>query len=287
MIDAQAPARARRRVSTAVAAAAFMALLSCAANESSATLALSLKPGMEKRMRFTTEQVVNDPQTRQETSTKVSLTYLFRVASVNASGLSRVDMEVQAVEVSGLPASGRDSLEAVRARHLVATLDRSGTVLDMRMEGSSSPLPGLPGAPGSGQAGPQGTGDLGSLFGGLTGKNVSVGETWTTALPSSLSGGLRGTVRWTLTSVRGKVLKLSSAGTLERQEISVPGAAGEMRATVSGDATSTLELDRDSGWPRHGQSVVRLTLAGAPSDSSSAPPPSFAMRVVTRFDELP
>jgi len=262
---------------------------SCAGGEHSVTLSLSLAPGMQRKMKFTTEQRVSGAGLGGPSSTTISFTYRFRVISVSPSGIIKVDYSVLDVAVSkGIPGA-EAYVESLRHQSFIATVDSSGHVLDLRMDQPSGiAVQGFPLAPGTLTQSAPAQGDMGVLFGGLNGQRVSVGETWTSALTSSRGSGLRGSLRWTLASVRGSTARLDYSGTLEEQQVPIESLPADAQAFLVGDAFGFVEMEKETGWPRHGKMVIQadvsLREAGAPAGTA---PVLASMRIVTQFDTVP
>ncbi len=267
----------------------LVTLASCAARQDSVALVLSLAPGMERTMQFTTEQHFTSSRFdgAADPSSTLSLTYRFRVESVSAAGVAKVESLVLDITTAkGVPGIGALA-DKLRRRTYVATVDASGRVLDLQADKPDAlALPGVPLAPAGGTEGVPSGGDLGVLFVGLNGEKVSVGQTWTTALPHQGSG-LRGTLRWTLASVGRSTTRLDYTGVLEKQRVPISNLPAGAEAILAGDCSGFVELERDTGWPRRGAMVIRADVSLGASETEAGPGAAFvSMRIVTRFDAV-
>ncbi len=277
-----------------VASGSLLLLLlfgACASSERSVTLSLSLVSGMERKMKFTTEQQVSSLRPGSSTvspSTVISFTYRFRVASVGPSGTAQVECSVLDIDVSKGIAGADASVESLRRQSFVATVDTSGRVLDVRTDQPRGfVMQGFPIAPGTLAQSVPAPGDMEVLLGGLNGQRVSVGETWISALSQSRSG-LRGSLRWTLASVSGSTVRLAYTGILDEQEVPIPLLPIDTRAFLAGDAGGFVELEKETGWPRHGKMVIRAAVSLRESGAAvGAAPVLVSMRIVTQFDAVP
>ncbi|HEY9593222.1 MAG TPA: DUF6263 family protein [Spirochaetia bacterium] len=265
-------------------------LASCARGRSDASLALSLKPGMERTMRFVTEQkwsgargstVPGVPATGSPDLSSLTIVYRFRVASVDAQGTAKVDATVTDIRFPhGSPTA--DTLrKAMMNDHTVVTVDRQGRLLSLSSDRSPAGFSGLPRPPGSPV--PQGpvAGDLGTLFGALDGRRVSVGETWTTEVPVGASG-IHGTLHWTLASIAGTTARLEYSGRIAQENVSLPGLPTGAVATLSGDMSGYVALELETGWPTQGRTDTTLVITlKRPSES---PTRLVTLRIVSRFE---
>lgn len=274
------------------------ALGSCARNPSSATLSLSLRPGMERTLRFVTEQRLVGmprgaatagsaglPSPYSPSSYSISLTYRFRVTSVDAGGLAHIESQLlEASAPEGGP-SVHDYIESLKQKRSALTIDRRGQILAIESdEPSPFQITGLPLAPGAATQQTPAQGDLGMFFNGLNGRKVALGETWTSQLPqSSGSSGLRGTLHWTLASISGAAARLSYTGKLEDQELQLPGLASGRRARLTGDASGFVELETDTGWPVQGKSVLRVDVSTIEANSGTGVT-MLSLSIITLFD---
>ena len=259
---------------------------SCASRERSVVLSLALTPGMEKTMKISTEQHLSGANPGG--STFISFTYKFHVISVSASGVAKVESSVLDVTAAkGIPEAAA-YIESLRRQKFVVTVDARGRVLDMSTDQPGGvALPGLPRAPGSSSQMAPAQGDIGAFFEGLNGQRVSVGETWTSPLSPSGGSGLRGTLRWTLASVGGSTARLDYTGTLEKQQVPLPSLPDSAQAFLSGDATGFVELEKETGWPRHGKMVIHANVS-LPEKSAAAGSTAVlvSMGIVTQFDAV-
>jgi hypothetical protein len=268
-----------------VTAALFAALLAaaCSRNESTTTLALTLSPGMQRSMRITTEQRVESvpPGGTALSATSITMTWRFSVTAVSAGGIATLEASVVDAAVSAGSPLAAATVSALKGRRVTATMSPAGTILAMSAGGAAvTPVPGRPRAP-SPDTDPRATADLGSLFGALNGRSVAVGETWTTPLPSSTGSGLQGTLSWTLASARGTTARVEYTGALAPQEMSLEGLPAGQASRVEGTSSGYVELERSTGWPLRGLSVVNARV----TTGDGADRKVVGMKITTSFDE--
>jgi hypothetical protein len=291
--------------------AACAALASCAAPPRSMTLSLSLRPGMERTMRFVTEQRITGTALRgagaaggapRESpagsglprAASLRLTYTFRVVSVDGSGLAVIESTLRDAAAPQADRAMTRALDAMKRDRVIMTMDRSGRVMRMQSDGPLRfQLPGLPADPAAETRGTPAQGDLARLFNGFTGRTVSVGETWTTAMSAPQGApGLKGTLQWTLSAVTDTSARLSYTGALNAADVGLSPSAAVRRAGMTGTVSGFVSLERSTGWPERGSSTVRAEVAtgGAPGGAGGAAAAGrgvLSLNVVTTFDEMP
>jgi hypothetical protein len=278
------------RLHASVTLVPILLFCSCASGDSSLTLSLSLAPGMERKMRFTTEQHIDAAGLAGASSVAIAFTYRFRVASVSSSGTAKVVSSVLDASVSGGIPGADAYVDSLHRQSFAATIDSRGHVLDLRSEHPAAvAAEGFPLAPGALAQNAPAQGDMDVLFGGLNGKRVTIGDTWTSALAQGRGSGIRGNLRWTLASVRGSTARLEYTGMLEEQRVPIDDLPADAQAILAGDASGFVELEKDTGWPRRGTMVIRASVVTLrdPGASAGAAPVPVSIRIVTRFDTVP
>jgi hypothetical protein len=284
-------AAAAHLLSSAIAASLMAcALASCSAPPRSMTLSLSLRPGMERTMRFVTEQRITGTARGGAASplSSLSLTYAFRVISVDASGLSTVACVLRDAVVPRTDASTARAIDALKKQRMVATIDGNGRVIRVGSDGLPRfQVPGLPAEPGAGMRRDQPREDLTRLFSGFDGRTVSVGETWTSVMSGSPDAPvLKGTLQWTLASVTDTSARLSYAGALGAEGVRLAGPSAGGGTEITGTVAGYVSLERATGWPERGASVIRARVA--PRNSTRARDGGgISLSVVTTFNEVP
>lgn len=254
---------------------AAVLLVACGAPRS-IHLALSFHAGMTRTMRLRTEVIVPGG-TGQPTLRKIdeTLVYRFRVERIEAAGVAKVSYSLLRYSVSGDVAPVKAYLAQLARRPQVFLLNADGAVVGQVSGGANArslaagALPALPQVMHLPSSKAMTTG-----FGGLTGKRVSVGETWSEPMP-----GQSGTNEWTLESVSRTEARLGFQGTGWNNHLTLPDLPADVKATSRVRMSGFVVLERATGWPVRGESVerMRVTIEG----SGGSP---IAMRLVIRFD---
>jgi hypothetical protein len=217
---------------------------------------------MERTMRFVTEQRWHSGRGPSDTGSQadasLDITYRFTVTAVDAAGIARVESMILDARAAP-PNPGTDPIvRALVAERRVVSIDRQGRLLGIESgQPRGTMTPALPGS-----LAPLATegGDFQGMFGGLNGRTVSPGETWTTELPRSGETGLRGSIHWTLVSLAGTTARLEYTGRVSQPRMELPGLPPGMHAALSGDVSGYVALERDTGWPVQGRSIMRIEM---------------------------
>ena len=271
-------------------------LASCTHADRAVRLALSLRPGMERLMRIevrehfegTSRPGAGGDREREAVplSFATSLTYRFRVLSVDDAGVAKVGCEVLEASASGRLSRLNELMASLEGQRSLLFLDRAGRIFAAeagRPPGSG--LPGFPLPPGNlSSPGPE-LGDLQAFLGGLNGRVVSVGETWTSTACPAQAAGLRGTLRWTVEAIGNDEVRLGFRGAVDEQEIALPSLDTGESARMKGDISGFLVLEAATGWPLQGKTVVRVEVnrsGGATHAGSDRP--RLSLCAVTLFD---
>ena len=163
-IAAAAPVLARRfpavrasRTHRGKERALFLALIlsgslaACVREPTTATLSLSLRPGMERVMRIATEERLRSGASRGlaavglPASYSISLTYRFRVTSVDAAGMAKIESSLLDGDASPESPSMQNYVESFKRKTFGMTIDRNGRILMMESNYySPSQINGLP-----------------------------------------------------------------------------------------------------------------------------------------------
>ena len=263
-------------------------LCSCTKNPPSMILSLALSPGMERTMRFVTEQRTGrlEGTSVRPDNSSVSFTYRFRVTSIDAARTAKLECAVQEAHVTPGSAAADSYLKGLTRQKLMMVIDKDGHVLSLKGD-TPGFAPGGPVTPGSVCPTMPAQGDLRGFFGALTGRKVSVGDTWTSDLAQSGSQGLQGTLTWTLAAVAGTTARLQYSGRLEQREISLQRLPPGKRAFMHGEMSGYILLELDTGWPAQGRSVMNAEVsmrdAGAQELAATR---LVSLSLITRFEPV-
>ncbi len=269
---------------------------SCSRGAHPVRLELSLHAGMERMMRVEVRERFAEALPRGGRGVRrneavsatftASMTYRFRVLSVDAEGVAKIRSEVVEAGASPPVAHLDELLPSLRSRSSLLFLDRSGRI--QPAEARRLPQSGLFGSPFPPESlsspGPA-LGDLQALLGGVSGRVVSVGETWTSTAQPAQAAGLGGTLCWTVESIASEGVRLGFRGTIEERPIALfrpqPGESAHLSGSISG----FVVLERITGWPLQGKTFAKIevirTKRGTPFGRER---PLFSLTAVTLFD---
>jgi len=281
----------------AVLVMAASLLASCSGGARSIRLALSLTPGMERTMRIEVNERfggaspsrawgAREKESAAPPSFATSMTYRFRVLSVDQDGIATIRCEVVEATASSRFARRDELLESLEGQSSLLFLDRAGRVRAAEPRRPlASGLPGFPLPPGSLPSPDPALGDLQALLGGVNGRVVSLGETWSSTAHSAQAGGLEGTLCWTVESITGEGIRLGFSGTIEERQIAHPRLTAGESALLSGNISGFVVLEAATGWPLQGKTVVKIdAIRRAAETPVHRGRPLFSLTAVTLFD---
>ncbi len=270
-------------------------LFSCARAPGSLVLALELHPGMVHTTRFSIRERFDSKLPRLPTGSlrvpgapgdlSTSMTYRFRVVSLDSGGVAKLRCTVLAAETSMKNPEVSRYLQSLEKTPYILFIDREGRLVGERSSPNTRALMGRgPLAPGSLSGSGPLTGDVGAIFGGLNGRRVSVGSTWTSPLPGAAGPGLSGKITWTVESIGRSTSRLAFEGSIEQRRLPLPAPAGGS-AELQGKVQGFVVIETESSWPIQGKSVIDATLS-LPGDAAVGIGPRrlASTKIISLFD---
>ena len=271
-----------------LATLAALVLASCSRAPDSVRLSLGLHQGMEHTTRFSIQEKVwsaesGTAKASGDSDMTSSLTYRFRVISTGADGVAGIQCRILSESTSLAMPEVKKYLKSLMEKPFVVYVDREGRLMGSR----TNLVPGSllstgPLSPAEGGVQNPAIGDLGVIFGGLNGRQVSVGTSWTTPVPSAEASGLSGNMVWTVEAIGRSTTRLAFEGTIENRHINLPGLPPDEQGIMTGTLGGFVVIETSSCWPIQGKSVAHTTISL--TDSAGSATRLASVQVTTLFD---